>query len=103
MEIKTDKYTKVILTIIAITLICIFFKPEVSRMLTPQNSYARVDDTLLDASGKPISVFDVIIRNQEGQTIPVTLKSAIQIDPTAVIKVKWDEPMPVYIIEKKKN
>lgn len=103
MEFKTDKYTKIILTIIAITLICILFKPEVTKLVTPQTASARIAADILDAEGNPLSVFDVVIQNKDGQPVPVILAKPITIDPKTAIKVKWDEPMPVYIVGEKKN
>ena len=40
MEIKTDKYTKTILTIIAVTLVLLLFKPQVQQSLTPPSANA---------------------------------------------------------------
>jgi hypothetical protein len=97
MEIKTDKYTKIVLTIIAITLVLILFKPEVQKLMTPQTVYARALPGVLDADGNPLSVSDVIVRNQDAN-------KPIPIVPTTVIKVEWDKAMPVYIVsEKDKN
>jgi hypothetical protein len=96
MEIKTDKYTKIILTIIAVTLVLILFRPEVQKMVAPQNAYARPLPGILDTDGRPLSVSDVVVRNSDTNTpVPVVAST--------VIKVQWDKPMPVYIVNEKEK
>ncbi len=103
MEFKTDKYTKVVLTLIAITLLCILFKPEIGKLVSPQDASARIATDIFDAEGNPLSVFDVVIQNKEGQSVPVIIMKPVKLDATAEIKVKWDEPMPVTVISDKKR
>jgi hypothetical protein len=93
MEIKTDRYTKVILTIIAVTLVMLLFKPQVQQTLTPTSAHALSQIT--DENGNPIILTNVYVRNKTGDPVPVK--------PTEKIEVYWEKPMPVYIVEQKKD
>ena len=95
VEIKTDKYTKTVLTIIAITLLLLLFKPQVQEILTPTSAHAltRVEG-IVDDKGSPIFLTDVYIRNNEAGAIPVK--------QTQKIEVYWKDPMPVIMVEKSK-
>ena len=95
MEIKTDKYTKTVLTIIAITLVLLLFKPQVQQSLTPPSANALTQiEGIVDTSGNKVFLTDVLIRNPEN--MPVSVK------PTSKIEVYWEKPMPVYVVEQKK-
>ena len=96
MEIKTDKYTKVVLTIIAITLIMLLFKPQVQQSFTPPSANALTQiDGVVDSSGNKLFLTDVLVRNPDNLAVPVK--------PTQKIEVYWEKPMPVYVIEQKKD
>ena len=92
MEIKTDRYTKIILTIIAVTLVMLVFKPQVQQTLTPTSAQAA--SRMTDENGNPIILTNVYVRNKADD--PLLVKS------TDKIEVYWDKPMPVYIVEQKK-
>ena len=92
MEIKTDRYTKIILTIIAVALVMLVFKPQVQQTLTPTSAQAASQMT--DENGNPIILTNVYVRNKADD--PLLVKS------TDKIEVYWDKPMPVYIVEQKK-
>ena len=90
MEIKTDRYTKIVLTVIAIALIMLLFKPQVQQSLIPPSAHAL---TLTDENGNPIVVGNTYIRN--------LIKDPVPVKPTDKIEVYWEKPMPVYIVDKK--
>ncbi len=92
MEIKTDRYTKIVLTVIAIALVLLLFKPQVQQSLTPPSAHAL---TLTDENGNPVIVSNTMIRNDAKNPVPV--KS------TDKIEVYWEKPMPVYVVETKKE
>jgi hypothetical protein len=93
MEIKTDRYTKVILTIIAVALVMLVFKPQVQQSLTPPPAQAASNMT--DENGAPIILTNVYVRNLSKDPVPV--KEA------GKIEVYWEKPMPVYIVDQKKD
>ena len=92
MEIKTDRYTKVILTVIAVTLVLLLFKPQVQQSLTPPSAHAL---TMTDENGNPVIVSNTYIRNPAKDPVPVK--------QTDKIEVYWEKPMPVYLVDTKKE
>ncbi len=94
MGIKTDRYTKVILTVIAVLLLALLFKPDVQRALTPTpaNAISKLEG-VMDSTGSPVLLMDVYVRNTDG--VPVPMKTI------GKVEVSWEKPMPVYIVEKK--
>ncbi len=94
MAVKTDRYTKVILTIIAVLLLALLFKPDVQKAFTPTsaNAVSKLEG-VQDPDGTPIMLMDVYVRNTDG--VPVPMKAI------GKVEVSWDKPMPVYIVEKK--
>ena len=92
MTIKTDRYTKIILTVIAVTLICILFRPELQTILRPQaaDALTRIPG-VVDDNGNTIMLTDVYVRNTDGVPVPIKTVGKVQ--------VFWDKPMPVYIAD----
>ena len=96
MEIKTDRYTKIVLTVIAVTLVLLLFKPQVQQSLTPTPAYAlsQIPEVKND-QGQAIMLTDVYIRNTD--SVPVPVKE------TNKIEVYWTKPMPVYLADTSKK
>ncbi len=97
MQVNTDRYTKIVLTIIAVTLVLLLFKPQVQQSLTPSPAYALTKlDGVNDAiNGQPIMLTDVYVRNTDGVPVPVKEMNKVE--------VYWTKPMPVYLADTSKT
>lgn len=95
MEFKTDRYTKIVLTVIAVTLVLLLFKPQVQQSLTPTSAYAlsQIPEVKND-QGQAIMLTDVYVRNTD--SVPVPVKTADKVE------VYWTKPMPVYLVDTSK-
>lgn len=94
MLVQTDRYVKFILTVIAVLLVLLLFKPQLQNILTPTPAHAQTRiEGIVDDEGRRLFLTNVIVRNLPENAIPIV--------PTDKIKIVWDEPMPVYIVEKK--
>lgn len=91
MELKTDRYAKTVLTIIAITLVLLLFKPQVQQSLTPTSAHAasKLEGVTGDA-GLPLLLTDCYIRNTDNVPVPVKEMQRVE--------VYWTKPMPVYTV-----
>jgi hypothetical protein len=92
VQVNTDRYTKIVLTIIAVTLVLLLFKPQVQQSLTPTSAYAlsQIPEVKND-QGQSIMLEDVFVRNTDGVPVPVK--------ETGKIEVYWTKPMPVYLTD----
>jgi hypothetical protein len=92
---QPDRYTKVILTVIAILLAGILFKDQIPALLSPTKAHAlsRLEG-VVDENGNQMMLTDVYIRNTDAKPVPVKVIGKVILE--------WNKPMPVYLVDTSK-